>query len=148
MKLYCDYCGTQIDIEHYTACPSCGASFGHDKELKDLKELNNIEAQKQQLEYDRMQLEQEKKQNDTNKKKTATNAVLVNVLAFFAFFGLLFFGIFAAAMAESANETGRKYAAHTTRAAEQTTRAPRITYSINIDIPEIKVQDISIPDIP
>ncbi|MBQ9483364.1 MAG: zinc ribbon domain-containing protein [Ruminiclostridium sp.] len=34
MKIYCDYCGTQIDTDTNITCPHCGASYANDDELK------------------------------------------------------------------------------------------------------------------
>ena len=34
MKIYCDYCGTQIDTDKDITCPHCGAAYAHDAELK------------------------------------------------------------------------------------------------------------------
>jgi|GEM_PF-6885060 len=34
MKLYCDYCGSQIDTDKDITCPHCGAAYAQDAELK------------------------------------------------------------------------------------------------------------------
>ncbi len=34
MKIYCDYCGTQIDTDKDITCPHCGAAYADDDELK------------------------------------------------------------------------------------------------------------------
>lgn len=34
MKIYCDYCGTQIDTDTNITCPNCGAAYSNDDELK------------------------------------------------------------------------------------------------------------------
>lgn len=34
MKLYCDYCGSQIDTEKDATCPHCGAGYAWDAELR------------------------------------------------------------------------------------------------------------------
>ena len=34
MKIYCDYCGTQIDTDKNNNCPNCGASFADNERLK------------------------------------------------------------------------------------------------------------------
>lgn len=42
MKLYCDYCGSQIDTEKDITCPHCGAGYAQDAELKaELKREEN-----------------------------------------------------------------------------------------------------------
>ena len=42
MKLYCDYCGSQIDTEKDITCPHCGAAYAQDTELKaELKREEN-----------------------------------------------------------------------------------------------------------
>ena len=42
MKLYCDYCGSQIDTDKDITCPHCGAAYAQDAELKaELKREEN-----------------------------------------------------------------------------------------------------------
>ena len=54
MKITCEYCGALIDTDKASlnCCPNCGASFEHNKQLK--------ESNEQQKEFDKYMLEQER----------------------------------------------------------------------------------------
>ena len=54
MKITCEYCGAMIDTSKASlnCCPNCGASFEHNKQLK--------EGNEQQKEFDKYMLEQER----------------------------------------------------------------------------------------
>ena len=67
MNIICDFCGSQIDTSKHSSCPYCGATYDNNQEyknssrrqeeiedlkLKDLKESQEINHQKQKLELE------------------------------------------------------------------------------------------------
>ena len=38
MKIFCEYCGVQIDVNKDSKCPNCGASFEHNVSYKKIRE--------------------------------------------------------------------------------------------------------------
>ena len=73
MKLYCDYCGTQIDTEIHANCPNCGGSYMNDEELRNELEkqrrLDALQLRQNELKTDFMELENERIRRELDRKK-------------------------------------------------------------------------------
>ena len=144
MKIYCDYCGAQIDTAKNPTCPNCGGSYASDKELLDEKarveKLNGIDLEKRQLEVERMKLENEKLRRGRN-TNNAAKGCLVPIIVALCLFGVLFITILMFVIIEE--ETGSK-------SSKTTTATSKTGYAISMepvempDIPDIKVPDIKV----
>lgn len=66
MKIYCEYCGTQFDIETNHECPECGAAFDKNKHAF---EIEQNKKEKEKLERERRRLENEKKKAEIEHQK-------------------------------------------------------------------------------
>lgn len=153
MKIYCDYCGSQIETAEHSTCPHCGAAYANDKDLLEERErvrrLNELDEQQRQLELERQKLENQKNNvfnvNNSKLANRGAQGCLAGIIVGLCFFGLFFIFMMICIFADEAS--GMRTA--TTNAAE-TTRAS-ISYTIDPepielpDIPEIDVPDIKIP---
>lgn len=156
MKIYCDFCGSQIETTENKTCPHCGAYYSTDEELLKEKErvrqLNDLEMKKQQLDIERMSLEnQELKKTNGNDMKFAnpgTKGCLFGIITALSIFGIFFILMMICVFADSAGESkGSKKSAATTEPPVSNS----ITFSLKpIDMPEIpdiNIPEISIPEI-
>ena len=66
MKIYCEYCGTQFDMETNHECPECGASFDKNKYVF---EIEKNKKEKEALEKERKRLENEKRKVEIEHQK-------------------------------------------------------------------------------
>ena len=107
MKIYCDYCGTQIDTELHRNCPNCGGSYAGDEEIikeqERLDKLNDLEIRREELRTDRMELENSSYMQKMRSEKeiTAFRRIIKYVLI------AMFVGFFIYAMVRAANMMDR-----------------------------------------
>ena len=155
MKIYCDYCGTQIETSIHKNCPNCGGSYGTDEELlrerERVKKLNELDMEKKELDLERMRIEnQNLAAGAPAQKMSAAKGCLIAVITLLVIFGALFVMILAFVIADSSSGTKEN------ERKEKETHTS-ISYTINMDdismpeipeIPEIKVPDMSDITIP
>ncbi len=92
MKIYCDYCGTQIDTDTNITCPNCGASYANDDELKTEQKrqerellLGDLDAKMKQLKEQEIMREFENRRKESNLALTGkiiVGAVLACILIY------------------------------------------------------------------
>lgn len=76
MKIYCEYCGAQFDIETNHECPECGAAFDKNKYAFELQEQKRRErylkhaTDKAELEKKRAEIEHKKAETAHTKAQT------------------------------------------------------------------------------
>ena len=142
MKIYCDYCGAQIDTDKNATCPSCGGSYSNDRELLEekvrLEKLNGLDIEKRQLEIERMRLENDALKNKGRQNK-ALPGCLIPVVIILCLLGVLFISIFVFAVIDEETRPQEK---------SNTSERTKISYSVSmtpVELPEIP--EINIPDI-
>lgn len=158
MKIYCDFCGSQIETSENRTCPHCGGYYSTDEELLKEKErvrqLNELEMKKQQLDIERMSLENKQLENqknilfnlnDPNMKNRGAKGCLAGIIVGLSIFGIFFILMLICLFADEASEKKG-----TRKSAE--TSVPRTSISVSYsmapiekptipDIPEINIQD-------
>ena len=92
MKIYCDYCGTQIDTDTNITCPHCGASYANDDELKTEQKrqerellLGDLDAKMKQIKEQEIMREFENRRKESNLAvigKIIVGAVLAGILIY------------------------------------------------------------------
>lgn len=84
MEIFCDYCGSRFETEGCDCCPSCGAPFAQDSEMK------NAAAQEKQLHELRMKEQElrliEAELNSFSEKRSKTKKSTVMTVTFVVFF--------------------------------------------------------------
>lgn len=151
MKIYCDYCGTQIETSIHKNCPNCGGAYSTDEELLKekarVKELNDLDMEKKKLDIERMKLENSSLKTTSQKQgNNFAKGCLVAVISGLACLGIVFVIILCFVFADTSSETNKEKPEET---------RPRITatYTLSMDpisipdIPEINVPDVTIPEI-
>ncbi len=80
MKIYCDYCGTQIDTDKNNNCPNCGASFADNEGLKKAlaREEKERRAAKANIKVDEIFREFDKRKNE---KKLGQAAMVIGIIS-------------------------------------------------------------------
>ena len=148
MKITCDYCGTLIDTDKYSACPNCGGAYGNDQEVISEKEKLNraddLYFQKKELENDRMRIENNNmiknsvagsKTVQTAAKAMGIGCVMPIIVVCVTFAIVMIFAIAAVSSEKKAESSSSK------REKEATTHS-------SISIEPVEMPDISIPEIP
>ena len=142
MKIYCDFCGSQIETSTDKTCPNCGGYYSTDRELLDEKErvkrLNELDAEKKKLELEQLR--------QAGSGKTPAKGCLFFAIGTFAVIGALFviLLIFIIAEDEAENKNGRP---------AETSALTRSSYSVSLDpvnvpeIPEVPEITVQIPEI-
>ncbi len=148
MKIYCDFCGAQIETSVDKTCPNCGGYYSHDKELLNererVKRLNEIEEERRRLEAERMRLENQNMADMQNLRKRMSPGCL-GMLVAMAIMGVFFVLMIICIFLEEAENSGAGTAAADAK--------PRVSYTISMEpidvpeIPEIVLPDIEIPEI-
>ena len=150
MKIYCDFCGSQIETSTDKTCPNCGGYYSTDRELLDEKErvkrLNELDMQKKELELEQLrQKSGNTGSTDSGKISGKTGCLFVFIISL-VIFGALFVMFLAYLISDS--ETERKNG----KPAE-TSALTRSSYSISLDpidvpeIPEVPEITVQIPEI-
>ena len=153
MKIYRDFCGSQIETTENRTCPHCGGYYSADEELLKEKErvrqLNELEMKKQQLDIERMELENKGLNkfniNDSKLVNRGTKGCLAGFIVGLSILGIFFILMMICVFADTASEKKE-----TKKRAETAVPHTSITYSVSLDpinMPEIEVPDITIPDI-
>lgn len=108
MKIFCDYCGNQFETEGNSTCPSCGAAFEGDVEIKNAalmkareaelqRQRENIELRERQAQIDDM--------NARNKNRETSRRIIgIGCLVPIILTALFTAVIFIIAIAEVVNE--------------------------------------------
>ena len=152
MKIYCDYCGAQIDPAIHKNCPNCGGSYSNDDELKAIQaranKLEDLDIEQRRLEIERMRLENDKLKNYSDPRKTSLSPGCLIGLVFLASLGVTFLIILFFVFSDTSLDSGSAQTAGTTASSRIS-----VSYSISldpIDIPEIpEVPEITVvPEIP
>jgi hypothetical protein len=148
MKIYCDFCGSQIETTENKTCPHCGGYYSHDKELLDEKErvkkLNELEMEKQQLDIERMRLENQKNDpfniNNSKLANRGAKGCLAGVIAGLCIFGIFFILMLICVFAEEAGDSS------SSKMSAATTAVPRTSISVSYSLDPIEIPKI--PEIP
>lgn len=155
MKIYCDYCGSQIETAEQSNCPHCGASYANDKELLEererVKRLNELDEKQRQLDIERMKQENQQKSlfnlNDSKLVNRGAKGCIFGVITALCLLGMFFILMLICIFADEASE--KREAA--TTAAETTPISVSSSMSMEPieipEIPEVAVPDIKIPEI-
>lgn len=141
MKIYCDFCGAQIETSVNKTCPNCGGYYSNDSELLEEKErvkrLNELDMEKKELEIERIRLENKQiAPQRWSPNKTAKMGCLLPVVIGLAILGIFFVMIILGVTFEAISEGGSEASENTTA---QTSRIS-VSYSFSmepINIPEI-----------
>lgn len=103
MNILCDYCGSQIDTSKHSSCPYCGAAYDNnqayqsnskrqeeieDLKLKDLKESQEINHQKQMLELEHAKVDLKHKKQKSPLLKGCLIILIAIAVVFIGFFAL------------------------------------------------------------
>lgn len=113
MKIFCDYCGNQFDTAMNNKCPSCGADYSDDNEIKAaaLKQ-----AQEESFKRHRENIELRERQariedvNTKNANRKAGRRLLgIGCIIPIVLFSLCFTAIFIVALVEVINERSAEY---------------------------------------
>lgn len=98
MKIYCDYCGTQINTDIHKNCPNCGGSYSGDEELiaaqSRQNRLDDLEVENKRLDTERKRLQNEQVKQDMQSKKSGDRSVNImryTILVFMLGLMLYFF---------------------------------------------------------
>lgn len=156
MKIYCDFCGSQIETTENKTCPHCGGYYSTDEELLKEKErvrqLNELEKKKQELDIERMKLENQQLNkmnlNDSKFASRGTKGCLLGITMGLSILGIFFILMIICIIADSSGESKE-----TKRSSgiSSPTASVAITYSLKPiempTIPEISVPDINVPKI-
>ncbi len=103
MNILCDFCGSQIDTSKHSSCPYCGATYDNNQEyknnsrrqeeiedlkLKDLKESQEINHQKQKLELEHAKVDLKHKKQKSPLLKGCLITLIVIAIIIIGFFAL------------------------------------------------------------
>ncbi len=157
MKIYCDFCGSQIETTENKTCPHCGGYYFQDKDLLDererVKRLNELDEEKKRLENERMRLENTNIANTHDKKQTAMKAGCLGLLVALSIFGIFFILMIVCIFADEAGaQSPERHEKATTTAVTAIDPSFSVSYSFSMDpievpkIPEITVPKININD--
>lgn len=155
MKIYCDFCGAQIETSENKTCPHCGGYYSTDEELLKEKErvrqLNELDKQQKELNMEQQQLDLERMKLENTMMKgaapfqnrTFAKGCLTAVITGLAFFGIFFVLMLICVFLDaSPSADDGKY----TGTAARTDKS--YTFSMEPidmpDIPEIEIPDITI----
>ena len=156
MKIYCDFCGSQIETTENRTCPHCGGYYSADEELlkerERVRQLNELEMKKQQLDIERMELENKGLNmfniNDSKLVNRGAKGCLAGVIVGLSILGLFFIIMMICVFADPSSEEKE-----TKNRAETAVPHTSITYSVSLDpikipdIPDIEIPEITVPEI-
>lgn len=146
MKIYCDYCGTQIDPAIHKNCPNCGGSYSNDDELRSIQarenKLEDLNIREKELKVDRIGIENDNLRNAGKQTGTssAAKALGIGCLVPVIIIALCFAAVFVVALIEVADE-------HFNDSPEDGT-ATSVSSSYSMSMPSISIPDtdIEIPE--
>ena len=153
MKIYCDFCGAQIETSENRTCPHCGGYYSTDEELLKEKErvrqLNELEMKKQQLDIERMSLENRElnkmNPNGSNPVNPGAKGCLFGIIAALSIFGIFFILMTICVIADATGEKNETRKSAGTAAPHTSTS---MTYTLDpAEMPTITLPDITVPKI-
>ncbi len=159
MKIYCDFCGAQIETTVNKSCPNCGGYYSSDRELLDEKErvkkLNELDMEKRKLELENLRLENSRLGKEGQKQgSSAAKGCLIGVVTGLSLLGIVFVIIMIFVFSDISSDKNREKVPDTTRMSFKvsidTAGMPDIPDVSIPEVPEITVTvaDISVPEVP
>lgn len=132
MEIFCDYCGSRFETEGCDCCPSCGAPFSQDSEMKNAaaqeRKLHELRMKEQELRL----MEAELNSVSEKRRKSKKNPVMtVTFVVFFITFFIITFSVIGGIRSNiNVNISGIKDASSSIKE-----RIPKVTFTEEADVP-------------
>ena len=91
MKIFCEYCGVQIDVNKNNKCPNCGASFSNNVTYKEYKKKHEeLDFKEREISIENKKVVHENIRNITGTVKNFSKVFVIIFVFIFIFFIAIF----------------------------------------------------------